>query len=87
MTTIEADNKLAKERRVMHWMADAAVLIVLFGSMLSAWALVAVAGLMLVGLLIYAMVSQDPDRHRFAVRALIAAVIGGGVAGGVALLR
>lgn len=67
-------------RRLVHWAADAAVLVVFFGALLSARALMAVAAIMLLGLLAYAIWSRDPARHWIAARCLIALVVGGAVA-------
>ncbi len=88
MQPLHLDESLVKhQRRLMHWAADATVLVVLFGAMFSAWALVVVAALMLLGLLAYALLTSDPARWWLAKRGLIAVLVGGAVGGGISLMR
>ena len=74
-------------RRRVQWAADAAVLVVLFGALFRAWALVVVAAAMLLALLAFALLTSDPARSRLAARALIAVLVGGAVPGALWLAR
>jgi hypothetical protein len=88
MATAEAVNRTARQRCLTRFAADAAVVVLLFGTLMSSWLTVLVSAIALVGVLLYAwFVLRDPDRHKFAVLAAGAALAAGAIAASLALLK
>jgi hypothetical protein len=88
MATTGAADPIAQQRRLMHIATDLAVVVLLFGTLMSSWVTVIVSGTVLIGLLLYVwFVVRDPDRHKFAFLAIGAALAAAAVAAGVALLK
>jgi hypothetical protein len=88
MATIEDADPRESHRRLLRTAADMAIIVLLFSTMFSSWALGVVAGSVLVGLLVYAWFGlREPERHKFVARAIVAALAAGAIGAGVALLR
>jgi hypothetical protein len=80
-------NDRIKKRRLLQVSAGAAILVLLFGSMLSSRALAAVAGALVIGLLVHAWFGlQHPQRNAFVLRVLMTGFIAGCTAAVVVLL-
>ena len=81
MPIIDRANDPTRKRRLLQVSADTAAVVLLFSVMFSSWALAAVAGVLFVGLLVYAWFNlHQPDRNAFVLRALAAGLIAGGIA-------
>lgn len=88
MTTVDAVDRIARQRSLARLAADAAVVALLFATLMSAWWAALASAIVLVGVLLYAwFVLRDPDRHKFAVLAAGAALAAGAIAAALALLN
>jgi hypothetical protein len=72
---------------VLQRAAEGAAILLLFSSLVSAWAIAVVSGGAIAGLIVYALVARrDPERYRIVGLALAAACAGALIAGGLAAL-